>query len=167
MSRNGIEIFESLGFAEVELTMGKKAIIDIADISIIAGHRWYAVKSRKTFYARTRIDKFKFVFMHELLMNKPDGMRVDHISMDGLDNRKSNLRVCTHSQNCMNRPMNYDNKSGFKGVYPSNGRWGAKIVKNYKKYYLGLFDSPEQASKAYNSAAVDLFHEFAPKEAKV
>ncbi len=90
--------------------------------------------------------------MHRLIMDCPDGMDVDHINGDGLDNRRENLRIVTRSQNLRNRKTFKNSKSGFKGVIfnPVNGKWKAIIN-------LGTFDTSEEAAKAYDEAIKKLF----------
>lgn len=90
---------------------------------------------------------------------------VDHINGNGLDNRRCNLRVCSHGENMRNRTMNRNNRSGYKGVYfdpDKNGRpWRAQIRANGRKHSLGRFDTAEQAYEAYQKAAERLHGEFA------
>jgi hypothetical protein len=88
---------------------------------------------------------------------------VDHIDGDGLNNRRDNLRVATHAQNLRNRGKNKNNKSGYKGVYwhKATKKWKAQIKVNGKEKYLGLFDNPEDAHKAYCEAAKELHGKFA------
>ena len=88
---------------------------------------------------------------------------IDHINGNSLDNRKLNLRICTNSQNLMNRGKNKNNTSGYKGVrlINSNKKWRAQI--QYKKifYHLGCFEKRIDAAKAYNEAAIKFHGEFA------
>ena len=88
---------------------------------------------------------------------------LDHIDVDPSNNRISNLRLATQSQNNANRGVQSNNTSGYKGVswHPSAGKWCAHIQHNGKKKYLGLFTYPEGAYEAYKRAANDLFGEFA------
>ena len=83
---------------------------------------------------------------------------IDHINLDRSDNRFSNLRECTVSQNNSNNRG--WGKSGVKGVRPCNGRWQARITVKNKERHLGLFDTPEEASKAYKAAAEKFFGTF-------
>jgi hypothetical protein len=88
-------------------------------------------------------------------MNCPDGMHVDHINHNTLDNRKENLRICTNSENQMNKGKYKNNKSGYKGVClkKSTGKWSASIKINKKQKYLGCFDDPKDAYRAYCNAS--------------
>lgn len=88
---------------------------------------------------------------------------VDHINGDPFDNRIENLREATASENGGNRrKINDSLTSKYKGVsLNKTGKWRAQIVLNYRKLYLGLFDTQIEAAKAYNKAALELFGEFA------
>ena len=83
--------------------------------------------------------------------NPPSKYVVDHISNNHLDNRVKNLRVCTQSQNLMNTVKKSSNTSGFKGVTYDKirGTWIAKCHRDGKTKFLGRFNSPEEAHKAY------------------
>jgi len=101
--------------------------------------------------------------MHRLILNAPDGMQVDHVNEIGLDNRKSNLRICNQSENQRNRSKQKNNTSGFKGVHwhVVDKRWMATIKVDKKKIHLGSFRNPIDAAKVYNSAAIKYHGEFA------
>jgi hypothetical protein len=88
---------------------------------------------------------------------------VDHVNRDRADDRWANLRVCTRSQNQYNRPIQGNNKSGFKGVFwnKQQQKWQAKIGYQRRQKHLGFFDLPEEAGMAYKHAAEQLHAEFA------
>lgn len=87
--------------------------------------------------------------------------RVDHIDGNPSNCRWANLRAATQSENMANTGIGSRNKSGFKGVHWENGRWCASIRKHPNKYFLGYFDDPAEAHRAYVNAAEALFGEFA------
>ena len=105
--------------------------------------------------------------LHALIMNTPKGMFTDHINGDPLDNRRSNLRICTVSENNRNAPNHRDGTSGYKGVCyikdcPSRiKRWRAVVNYNKKAFYLGIFATAEEAARAYDAKALELHGEYA------
>lgn len=141
--------------------LGKFAIADDEDASLLQGKKWY-VHNKK--YAATTVyeggGRSRILFMHNLILGSKG---IDHVNGNGLDNRRSNLRVCTHSQNMMNISRHKDNKSGYKGVSwcKLNKRWKAQITINGKNTYLGLFATPEEAHKIYALKATQNHKEFA------
>lgn len=132
------------------------AIID-KEFEYLDRYKWNV---SDTGYARALIDG-KWVKLHRVVMGAKKGEIVDHISRDRLDNRTANLRICSPSQNNYNRLAQSNNTTGYKGVYPRNGRYCAKINKQYKQFHLGTFDTPEEAAIAYNNGALLHFGEFA------
>lgn len=142
------------------LTQGKVALISTIDFPI-SQYKW-CVDGK---YASTTI-KGKKVLMHRLIMNVPESMEVDHIDGNGLNNRRSNLRVCTRSQNGKNRKLAKNNKSGYHGVHFANTekrkkRWVASIRVNGIKRVIGRFYTPLEAAHAYNRVALQNHKEFA------
>ena len=100
--------------------------------------------------------------MHKLLCPCEPGREVDHVDGNTLDNRRHNLRSVTRSQNSINKRAPKSNTSGFKGVSQvRTGKWAAYIKKDYQKHHLGTFDTKEEAARAYNRAARQLFGEHA------
>lgn len=161
---NRIEIQED-GTALVELTQGQYARIDARDVPLISSIRWTATRRRHSWYAYTKVrGSQENFFMHWAIIGKPeDGMEVDHINSDGLDNRRSNLRMATTTQNHANMRLRSDNKSGFKGVSfdPQKGKFAARIYHLGKLHWLGRYDTAESAALAYDEAARNIFGEFA------
>lgn len=105
----------------------------------------------------------KVVLMHRLIMNCPENMNVDHIDGDGLNNQKSNLRICNTSQNTANQKKRKNTTSLFKGVcwHKRDNVWRAKLVKNNLKVLDKGFRDEVEAAKAYDNAALEHFGEFA------
>jgi hypothetical protein len=111
-----------------------------------------------------RIDGiYRTVFMHRHILSAPKGLVVDHVDGDKLNNQRSNLRICTHAQNCRNKVKNHNNKSGFKGVsWDSwNQRWKSAIEHHGVSIALGNYRDPIEAARAYNAKARELFGEYA------
>jgi len=156
----------------IKLTQGKIAVIDDEDFEIISALKWFAHKQSKanTYYAERNIKlpdgKRKPIGMHILIMDPPHGHQVDHIDGDGLNNRRSNLRVCVCSQNQGNARIRKDCSSGVKGVSfsKSHKRWRARIQINRNRIGLGWHLTKAEAAKAYAVAAVMYFGEFARPE---
>lgn len=145
----------------IELTQNKKAIVDDEDYEQLNSIKW---KYHKTGYAVRNQwfpgdKRYRTLRMHRIIMNNPIGLVVDHINGDSLDNRRSNLRVCRHNQNIQNQKLRVDSKSKLKGVYlhKKNQNWCAR----FRKKHLGVFRSAEEASEAYNRAALLEYGEFA------
>lgn len=113
-------------------------------------------------YARRTQDR-KTIYMHRELMNPPEGMEVDHINGNGLDNRKANLRVCTKEENQQNSKKRTGKSSSFKGVcWDSSGRkWRARITVDKKHLQIGQFEMELKAAEAYDKEARYYFGAFA------
>jgi hypothetical protein len=122
---------------EIQLTQGRVALVDNEDYDFVMSFgKWGIEKRKNTMYATRKIlidGRMKRVYMHSIIM-QANGAQVDHKFGDGLDNRKANLRICTHAQNQMNRGVPSNNKSGFKGVcwHKNMKRWVAYIKVNNK-----------------------------------
>lgn len=146
---------------EIQTPQGKVIIIDDEDFEIIKRHKWNAVVSHKKWYAYTV--KTPQISMHRLIMKAKPGQIVDHINGNGLDNRKENLRFCTIAENNRNRGLVRTNTTGFQGVHfdKVRGKFVASIRQNNKTKYLGTFDCPFKAARAYDAAAKELHGEFA------
>lgn len=142
---------------------GKFVLIDKEDYDLVSKFRWYCVLSGKNYYAHTSVrmadGKRKTLPIHRLILDVIDSKQmIDHINGNGLDNRRSNLRICGSAENQHNsRP-----RKGYKGVFQKkNGTFVAKICYNRKTYNIGYYDSEEDAARAYNLKAIELFGEFA------
>lgn len=151
--------------AYVPLTRGYEAVIDAADVPLVEGYAWKALVDTRRVYATTEVGgrkAKKSLRMHRVIMDAPSGVDVDHIDHNGINNRRSNMRFCTRSENLQNQRKRLDNTSGFKGVhyYKRTGRWRAYIMRDSKERHLGYFDTPEQAYAAYCRASEYLHGEY-------
>ncbi len=152
-------------FKTIELANGNIAKVDVEDFERVLERHWHVDGAG---YARTNIwsngKKSSAPRLHRYILGEFDTkLHVDHINGDKLDNRKSNLRVVTCSENAMNRGKQSNNSSGHKGVIfdKSRNKWRAEICFNRTRKYLGRFDSAEEASEAYREAALLYHGEFA------
>lgn len=138
------------------------AIVEDADFGFLSRFYWhmngrYAERNIKGGKKQVKIK------MHRAIMNAPKGMEVDHINGNPLDNRRENLRICTHAENTRNKVRKNNSSSGFKGVvfHKQTNKWQAQIRTNNKTLYLGLFANKKEAACTYNEKAKVYFGEFA------
>lgn len=149
------------GCALIPLTKGKYTLIDIEDLIKVKDYTWHA-SFRRIWYAEAWINKTT-AKLHRLIMGVIDPLiEVDHVDHNGLNNRKSNLRISTHKQNLMNQNKQKGTSSIYKGVcwVKSKNKWCAYIKTNQKRQHLGYFLSEIEAAKAYDKKAQELFGEF-------
>ncbi len=145
---------------EIRLTKGKIALVDDDDFNRLSMHSWHFTSNG---YAASRI-KDTIVYMHRMVMNvKRREALIDHRNRNRLDNRKENLRSGSVTQNRANASLPSNNKSGYRGVIwdKKEKKWRAYISINRKRKHLGYFPDPISAAAAYDTAALDLFGEFA------
>lgn len=129
-------------------------IIDDEDSDKLSAHHWYPVIFSNGIYIACMLKNPRTIMlMHRFIMGLTHGdIRViDHINGNTLDNRKSNLRICTQAQNSRNSKFRKSNTSGYKGVTYDKRRdkWVAQIKYNWKHIHLGQFDDPREAYIAY------------------
>jgi hypothetical protein len=152
---------------EIQLTQGKVAIVDGDDFEYLNQFKWYVNNMNGKFYAVRSFmltkSKQSIVLMHRDIMKPKKGFVIDHVNGITLDNRKINLRICTHGENLRNQKLSIANKSGYKGVYfhKDRNKWCALIQVYNVKYHLGCFIDPVDAARAYNEAALKYHGEFA------
>lgn len=147
---------------EVPLTGGLVTLIDERDLQLVCERKWEAFTDPDgVVYARSRSGKPR-VFLHNVLMCPARGLEVDHVNHDALDNRRTNLRLGTRSQNLANRRLPRNSTSGFKGAsfHGASGKWRGQIKVDGRKLHLGLFLTAEEAARAYDAAALRHFGEF-------
>jgi hypothetical protein len=151
---------------EIKLTRGLVALVDDVDYEWLAAFPWHAQPSRlgKTHYAVSRHPHSrKKVRMHRLVLPPREGYDTDHVNRNGLDNRRENLRHATRAQNLVNRIMPRK-VNPYRGVSHRKGRprcWEAAIYVKGKKVKLGSFHTPEEAARAYDTASLRHYGEFA------
>lgn len=157
---------------EIQLTQGYVAMVDDEDFERVAKHMWHA-------NARPRADGSMLVYaqrnvpraaggrttqqLHKFLIDTKCGMQIDHVNRDPLDNRRKNLRVCKPSDNQHNQRPQRGRSSPYKGVYWSkeSRKWRAVITLDGKQKLLGSFTLEIDAARAYDSAALRFYGEFA------
>lgn len=143
---------------------GETVIVDDALLPMLSQHVWRANPYGEKKYVTTNIAG-KTTYIHRLITSAPKGTHVDHINGDTLDNRISNLRVCTPAENFRNQKIHKNNTSGRKGVWfdkrYKSRKWQAEIMLDRKKIYIAGFDDIEEAASAYDSVALQLFGDYA------
>lgn len=144
-------------------TKNEPFYFDLEDYDKIKDYCW---RKNKDGYIITLINfngKRTTLFMHNVVMNNNDkGLFVDHKNHCEYDNRKSELRLCTHYQNCMNRNMNNLGTNKVVGVtFCTNiNKWRARIGYKGKRITLGFFTNFDDAVKARKEAEEKYFGEY-------
>lgn len=153
----------------IPLTQGKFTIVDKDMYEYLNQWKWCTLKQKNGCYAYRTMhigvvdgkQKNKTIAMHRLILGAKKGQECDHINHDTLDNRISNLRLCTRSQNNQNRkPRKCTSK--YKGVHWNklNKNWRA-MIRLGKQEHIGCFEDEKDAALAYDTKARELFGEFA------
>lgn len=140
--------------------------IDNEDLEKCSKLTWHYAKNKDSKYIQTRV-KGKMIKLHRYIMDiNNSNLLVDHINRDTLDNRKSNLRICTYQQNSFNKSIRVDNTSGIAGVsfYKINKKWRAKIKYNNLTIHLGYFNDINEALINRRVAEEMLFGKYSPNE---
>lgn len=140
--------------------------IDNDDLEKCSKLTWHYAKNKDSKYIQTRV-KGKMIKLHRYIMNIDNSsLLVDHINRDTLDNRKSNLRICTYQQNSFNKSIRIDNTSGITGVsfHKINNKWRAKIKYNNLTIHLGYFEDINEALINRRVAEEILFGKYSPNE---
>lgn len=149
---------------EIPLTQNRFAFVDDSDFDWLNSLKWCVSLDGYRSYAMRRNGGSK-QRMHRLILNlcPGDGLCVDHIDGDGLNNQRGNLRICLKKENRFNARIRSDSKSPYKGVRPPRPghRWEATIQYHGKRIHLGSFPTAEKAAHDYDKAAVKLFGKFA------
>lgn len=148
------------------LSTGGVTLIDDEDYDYLSKWTWRAMKSGHVY--RVTRDKPKngqygkmiTILMHRVVMGAINGQIVDHSNRIPADNRKVNLRFCSHRQNMRNQKLSKRNTSGYKGVYKAGKNWRAVIVLDGKDTHLGVYATPVQAAVAFNERAMRIDPEY-------
>lgn len=156
--------FDQYSKVECVLPDGSGFIYDYNDFPNVSSHKWIIDANG---YPRTALgsndQRGMYLYLHQLLLNPPEGMVVDHIDGNQLNNCRKNLRICSRTQNVRNSELSKNNTSGYKGVSFDKARqkWQAKITVCRKPIYLGRYDTVQEAADAYDEAALMYFGEYA------
>lgn len=138
----------------------KEFCFDLEDYDLIKNYCWFEHRG----YVEARaLNKSKVISMQKLILDYFDDMVIDHINHNTLDNRKSNLRICTIQQNNMNKKIAKNNSSGYSGVYFDKRRqkWCAYIGVDNQIISLGFcFNNIKEAINARKEAEMKYFGEF-------
>jgi hypothetical protein len=140
---------------------GGTVIVDAQDAHLLSEYHWYVNNG----YVRSNSHGHRGRLLHRLITQAPAGMIVDHINGDPLDNRRANLRVCTHAENLRNSHSRWGKTSRWKGVCwrKRSKKWVAQMSAGPAKgmLHLGYFDCELCAARAYRDAALSRYGEFA------
>jgi hypothetical protein len=152
--------------AEIKLTRGLVAIVDEEDYATLSAIKWHATGRGyskgcvRSGYGGSPVR----ILMHRYILglSNDDSRVVDHIDGNPLNNQRSNLRICTHAENCRNTGLTTRNTSGRKGIYLDRrrNRWRARICINGEDISLGYYATADAAHAAYCEAAKRLHGEF-------
>lgn len=155
-----------VGMREIKLSRGKVALVDDEDFEELSKYKWHALKGCHTWYAARNGcgNEREYVYMHAVIACSPSGSKTDHRDGDGLNNIRSNLRVCTAEQNARNQTRKRSDgiTSRYRGVHwdSVNGKWRAQIKSGGRTLSLGRFDNEFDAAGAYDAAGIARDPEF-------
>jgi len=157
-------------FRIIPLTKGLRAIVSPEDYDRLSNFNWYMSKARHTIYAQCAVKsntvsrRQRHISMHREVLGVFDDRFVDHQNHNGLDNRRSNLRIATAAENGWNRKKTSAKcTSQFKGVcwWKKGSKWRTQGTHNGKQVIIGEFENEIDAAKAYDDWAKKTFGQFA------
>ncbi len=137
------------------------AIVDEEDYQTVARFRWYINPGGYVFMHRLEAVGQLSSFMHRLILKPEKGRIVDHVDGNPLNNTRVNLRICNSHENMRNTRLRTNNVSGYKGVYQEKGLWISQINKYGKTTRIGKHQTKEEAARAYDLKAIELYGDFA------
>lgn len=139
--------------SEIKLADGKVVLLDVEDYEQLKGFSWCLSSGRYAGRFTLKDGKRTGILMHRVITNPPKGMVVDHINGNMLDNRRSNLKVCTQYENVIKQRMNSRNTSGHRGVTWDGERekWLAQTHIGGRHIFIGRFKTKEEAIDAHQA----------------
>jgi hypothetical protein len=135
---------------------GLVALVDDGDYERVAAYKWYLLKGKYARRSSTLAGVGLPRLMHMFITEYP---LTDHRDGNGLNNQRANLRLASGKQNAVNRKL--EGSQRFKRVYSRGAGYYARICVDGKERHLGTFASEEEAARAYDAAAVEVWGEFA------
>ena len=144
----------------IKLSRNKFAIIDDCDFDTINSLKWYCTNAGYAVHDNPE----RTILMHRIILDAPEGLEVDHIDGNPLNNQRNNLRLATHQENIRHRAnLNKNNSSGVTGVswFKRDKKWRARIFVDGKEISLGLFNDKHDAITKRNEAVKRFYGQFA------
>lgn len=136
---------------KIKLTQGEYALVDDEDFEYLNQWKWFLKSSgyviRTQRFGERKYNKSKKIYMHRLINNTPEDLQTDHLDRNKLNNQKMNLRSVTNQQNCINKGLQKNNTSGYKGIcwLTQNNKWRVRIKVNGKEIPLGCYSTIQGA----------------------
>jgi hypothetical protein len=142
---------------------GGIVVVDEGDYALVVPFAWRINDSGYAVADMPTPSGWRSVRMHRyiLALTENDEVEVDHLDGNKRDNRRANLRVCTHAENMKNVRVHRDTLSGLKGAHKSGDQWESRIMVDGKRMFLGIFETPEDAHNAYVAASLKYHGDFA------
>jgi hypothetical protein len=148
---------------QIPLPGGCVALVDDVDSERVSGPKWTLSQTKGKSYVVHREQRWedgrtvfvRVTYLHRFLLGAPEGIEVDHLNGDGLDNRRTNLRLVTHRQNQQNRRgANRNSGSGIRNVYwhERKGKWRVSVMVDGRSRHFGYFDELDEAAAAAEDA---------------
>lgn len=155
---------------KIALSQSMEALVSDKDYDFLNQWTWYANNTGWGIYAarngsrKAQSKEDHTIYMHYVVAERMGIVgRADHEDRNGLNNQQENLRAATPTQNNANTGLRSTNSSGYKGVSYDRQKnyWQARIRVEKRQAFLGYFDSPIKAAKAYDAAAKRFYGKFA------